>query len=127
MINRVELLNRNNPIIEACQYDSPLTVGNGEFAFTADITGLQTFRQEYSLKGVPLCTMSQWGWHDTPNQAGDYYTDDDLVFTRYQMDGKTVEYPVEMQEGNEDEYTWLRENPHRMNLYALGFRLDQKK
>lgn len=127
MINRVELLNRNNPKMETCHYDSPLTVGNGEFAFTADITGLQTFREEYDEKGVPLCTMSQWGWHETPNDKGDYYTDDDLVYTTYQMDGRTVKYPVEMQEGNEDEYTWLRENPHRMNLFALGFRLDQKK
>jgi hypothetical protein len=38
---------------------NPLSVGNGEFAFTADITGLQTFAEEYG-RGMPLGTMAQW-------------------------------------------------------------------
>lgn len=126
MIDRKKLLKRNNPILKTCDFQSPLTVGNGEFAFTADITGLQTLRKEYAGKGVPLCTMSQWGWHETPNDKGEYYNQEDLQLTYYQMDGKTVAYPVEMQEGNEDVYTWLRENPHRMNLYNVGFRLDDQ-
>jgi len=126
LIDRKKLLKRNNPILKACDFHSPLTVGNGEFAFTADITGLQTLRKEYTEKGVPLCTMSQWGWHETPNHNGEYYGQEDLQQTYYQMDGKTVAYPVEMQEGNEDVYTWLRENPHRMNLYNIGFRLDNQ-
>lgn len=45
---------------------TPLQVGNGNFAFGADITGLQTFR--------PFAIMSTWGWHNfslptTPNQT----------------------------------------------------------
>jgi protein-glucosylgalactosylhydroxylysine glucosidase len=39
---------------------SPLSVGNGEFAFTADVTGLQTLVSEHE-NAMPLCTMSQWG------------------------------------------------------------------
>lgn len=51
--------NATNPV-------TPLQVGNGNFAFGADITGLQTFS--------PFATMSTWGWHNfslptTPNQT----------------------------------------------------------
>lgn len=45
---------------------TPLQVGNGNFAFGVDVTGLQTFK--------PFATMSTWGWHNfslptTPNQT----------------------------------------------------------
>lgn len=44
---------------------TPLQVGNGNFAFGADITGLQTFK--------PYAILSTWGWHNfslptTPGQ-----------------------------------------------------------
>ncbi len=44
-------------------------VGNGNFAFTADITGLQTFQEQYSPL-VPLMIEAQWGWHSFPNPSG---------------------------------------------------------
>ena len=41
-----------------------LTVGNGEFAFTADLTGLQSLNRSYPGTGsFPLLTLSNWGWH----------------------------------------------------------------
>ena len=43
-----------------------LSVGNGGFAMTVDGTGLQSFPKSYS-KGVPLGTMSDWGWHSFAN------------------------------------------------------------
>lgn len=46
-----------------------LTVGNGNFAFGADITGLQTFQNEYN-RGIPLSTLSHWGWHNQPDING---------------------------------------------------------
>lgn len=63
MINRYELVNRHNPIMKEVNPESPLSVGNGEFAFTVDVTGLQTLYKEQIEHEVPLCTMSQWGWH----------------------------------------------------------------
>src|SRR5882762_2386011 len=42
-IDREALVTRHNPVVRKIDYDAPLTVGNGGFAFTADITGLQTF------------------------------------------------------------------------------------
>ena len=37
--------------------ESPLSVGNGELAFTVDVTGLQTFAEAYE-KTIPLGTLA---------------------------------------------------------------------
>ena len=83
MINRKEWVSRHNPVLTDVRADSPLTVGNGDFAFTADISGLQTLYREYAAE-TPLCTMSNWSWHtfpaDTPSGK---YTLDDLQMDRY--------------------------------------------
>ena len=60
-IDRYQLVTRHNPILNHVDKASPLTVGNGEFAFTADVTGLQSLYREYAEAEFPLCTMSQWG------------------------------------------------------------------
>ena len=59
-IDRRSLVRRHNPTLAALDPRSPLSVGNGEFAFTADITGLQSLPQPYE-SGIPLSTLSQWG------------------------------------------------------------------
>jgi len=76
-IDRHEVVTRHNPVITSADPFSPLSVGNGEFAYTADITGLQTFPEVYE-KGIPLCTQSQWGWHTEPaaNESGRYSLSD---------------------------------------------------
>ena len=38
-IDRQELISGHNPVLTEIATDAPLTVGNGELAFTADITG----------------------------------------------------------------------------------------
>lgn len=120
-INRQILINSHNPVLTRAEHSSPLTVGNGEFAFTVDVTGLQTLYQEYK-ESLPLCTMSQWGWHTTPVSESRYcYTLDDLVMTEYECQGRTVIYPQEKKDGNEEVYDWLRENPHRLNLGRISF------
>ena len=68
-INRRDVVSRHNPTLRGLDPRSPLSVGNGEFAFTADPTGLQTFPQPYETQ-MPLCTQSQWGWHTAPNPTG---------------------------------------------------------
>lgn len=60
-IDRRALVRRHSIIINKSDPLTPLSVGNGEFAFTADITGLQTF-PEYHQQGMALGTQSQWGW-----------------------------------------------------------------
>jgi hypothetical protein len=95
---------------------SPLSVGNGEFVFTADVTGLQTFPDRYE-QGIPLCTQSQWGWHSVPAPAG--LRAADLVLTAYDTHGRSVGYPTG-QDGQKPLFNWLRENPHRLNLSRIG-------
>src|SRR5262245_58422496 len=67
-IDRFALVTRYNPVLQKIDPLSPLSVGNGEFAFTCDVTGLQTFADEYK-DAMPLCTMSNWGWHTNPLPA----------------------------------------------------------
>ncbi len=67
---------------------SPLSVGNGSLAFTADITGLQSYPEAYEA-GTPLGTLSTWGWHSFANPEG-YQLEDALV--RHRTGGRDVPY-----------------------------------
>jgi hypothetical protein len=126
-IDRYKLVTGHNPVLEKVDVDSPLTVGNGEFAFTADVTGLQTLYREYE-ETCPLCTMSQWGWHTQPVSKERYaYTLDDLVMTEFDYNGRKVIYPKNAAEGNEEVYEWLRKNPHRLNLARIGLEYRDKE
>jgi hypothetical protein len=57
-IDRRGLVTRHQPTLTTLDVESPLTVGNGEFAFTVDATGLQTFADLYD-QTIPLGTLSQ--------------------------------------------------------------------
>lgn len=76
-INRQALVERNCPVVTDFDPLSSLSVDNGEFAFTVDPTGLQTFPEVYA-EGVCLGTQAQWGWHSFPNTAG-YTPEETLV------------------------------------------------
>ena len=119
-IDREALVDRNNPHITAIDTLASLSVGNGEFAVTVDVTGLQSFPELYS-KGVPLGTQSQWGWHSFPNP-------DSLRFEETLKDydfgrGRMEPYAVQFKEKGRahDAADWYRVNPHRLHLGALGF------
>ncbi len=118
-IDRVALLERNSPQIHAFDSLASFSVGNGEFAYTADITGMQTFPQHY-LKGVPLGTQSQWGWHSFSN-PNDYKFEETLK--KYNFRGKEEPYAVQFnEEGRAQEAAnWYRVNPHRIHLGIIGF------
>lgn len=118
-IDRRALVRRHNPMLRQLDPLSPLTLGNGEFAFTADVTGLQTIPQPYE-NAMPLCTMSHWGWHTKPPPADpDTNT---LRLTQYDTHGRCVGYQTSS-EGQAELYNWLRENPHRLHLGQIGLRL----
>src|SRR5688572_8846149 len=68
LIDRFALVSRHNITLNHPDTLGSLSVGNGEFAFTVDVTGLQTFYKEYE-NGVSLGTQSQWGWHSIPNKV----------------------------------------------------------
>lgn len=118
-IDRSALLRRNSPIVT--QFDSlqSLTVGNGGFAFTVDATGLQTFPELYS-NGVPLGTMSDWGWHSFHNSAG--YTFDQTLVTNDFGRGYKEIYSSQTSQ-NKAAADWFRMNPHRLHLGTVGLAL----
>ncbi|MFM2293209.1 MAG: hypothetical protein RIS29_3022 [Bacteroidota bacterium] len=125
-INRLALVNRNNPQVTAFDSLTSLSVGNGEFAFTVDATGLQTFPEKYAA-GVPLGTQSQWGWHSYAN-PNNYRHEETLK--KYNFRGKDELYSVPFNEDGrpKEAAEWFRANPHRLHLGIIGFEIaDQSK
>jgi hypothetical protein len=77
-MNRREVVEKFNPVRHASSNSTPMQVGNGNFAFGVDITGLQTY--------LPYAALSSWGWHNfslpmTPGQTSpDDFTGLDWYF-----------------------------------------------
>ncbi len=114
-IDRHALVTRHNPHLTSVDPWAPLSVGNGEFCFTADVTGLQTFADYYHANGIGLETQARWSWHSNPNPNGYKLADANTPYTAY---GKTLGYPTRQ---GSPAGAWLRENPHAMPLGQLGF------
>ena len=121
-INRKELVARHKIIINELDKRAPLTVGNGRFGFTADITGLQTF-PSYHRYEQPLCTLAEWGWHSYP--MPDYLKGKELKMKGYKTGARVVPYPASP-EGQAPLYLYRRANPHRFHLGMIGFRFQEK-
>ena len=119
MIDRYQLVSRHNPQMKEFNSLSPLSVGNGEFAFTVDVTGLQTFHQLYD-KGMPLCTQSNWGWHSYPTPKE--LRDQKVKLKYYDTFGRQVGYHTSP-DGQEEIFDWLRINPHRFHLGEIGLEM----
>ena len=123
MIDRRAVVERHNVGLTEIDTDSPLTVGNGEFAYTVDVTGLQSLTDDYDLH-----TQAQWGFHEMPNPDGWELSD---VMRPYRTPRGPIDYPVAYdfskptEDLTEDElpgyYFWV--NPQRLDLFRLG--LDQ--
>ena len=119
-IDRHALVTRHHPKLHSFDSESPFSVGNGEFAFTVDATGLQTFPELYE-KSIPLGTFSQWGWHIIPNTNG--WSPDRFKYTEYDVSGRKVGYADIPGNKSTPEIQWLRSNPHRLHLGCLGFKI----
>ena len=99
-----------------------LSVGNGEFAFTVDATGLQTFPSVYK-KGVPLGTQSQWGWHSFGN-PNKYKPEEYLKEHDFGRGHKEIYACQFKEDGRQKEASnWYRMNPHRLHLGIVGLEL----
>lgn len=120
-IDRYALVTRHNPRLTKFEPLSPLSVGNGEFAFTCDATGLQTFPELYE-NAMPLCTMAQWGWHTKP--IPDSLKGKEYQWTEYDTYGRKVRYQTG-RTGQQELYDYLRENPHRLHLGRIGLVLKK--
>lgn len=109
-IDREALVARHAVHVREIDPESPLSVGNGDFAFTVDVTGLQTFEQRYYTDGIPLETLSTWAWHSFPNSEG--LTLEDAMVT-YDFHGRPVKFAGK-QKSPAGKY--FRENPHPIAL-----------
>ncbi|HWB94152.1 MAG TPA: hypothetical protein VG605_20000 [Puia sp.] len=118
-INRHALLGRHNPVNEKADPLGSLSVGNGRFAFTVDVTGLQSFPEAYD-KGIPLGTESEWGWHSFPDS--NHYRFDQTLKT-YHIHGRDITYSVQSKNPAVD---YFRVNPHRLQLGNVGLELTKK-
>jgi protein-glucosylgalactosylhydroxylysine glucosidase len=116
-INREQLVTRHQVKVYGIDTLTSLTVGNGQFAFTVDFTGLQSFPELYE-KGIPLGTQSEWGWHSFPNEKN-YSFDESLK--NYKSHGREIPYAVQWPSGrNQDAANYFRQNPHRLHLGIVG-------
>ena len=69
-IDRHALVSRHDVTVTSVDTKAFLTVGNGETAFTADVTGLQTLNATYTAPPLQTMTHAEWGWHVTPPPVG---------------------------------------------------------
>lgn len=121
VIDRYALVERNNPQVALFDELSSLSVGNGNFAFTVDATGLQTYPERYAA-GVPLGTQSQWGWHSFPNTEN-YRFEETLI--NHNFRGWEEPYSDQGTEKGRhpDAANYYRVNPHRLHLGYVGLEL----
>lgn len=101
-IDRQALVSRHNILWNDVNGQVPL--GNGEFCFNVDGTGLQTFGGS---------TMSHWAWHSFPLPEG--VTPDQIpvtgTFQKGRNTGKDI-FPA----GTSAISKWMFDNPHSFNL-----------
>lgn len=116
-MDRKQIVDRHRPVITKVEPLSPLSVGNGEFGFSFDVTGLQSFPEAYD---TPLGTQSNWGWHYTGGRQ--VYTEEDIRYQTFDTYGRQVPYPMKP-EDREEAYHWLRQNPHRLQLGQIGLHM----
>ncbi|KAL4263521.1 Six-hairpin glycosidase-like protein [Pleurotus pulmonarius] len=110
-IDRRPVVERFNPVRTFSNPTTPLQVGNGNFAFGSDITGLQTF--------LPFATMSSWGWKNDSLPPGKTVEDvENYRGVSWDNHGRLVQY--DFNGGDPDIEQWLISNPNRVNLGRIG-------
>ena len=113
-IDREALVKRHTPRYDAVSPTELPQVGNGEIAFGIDATGLQTFHGNI---------MSHWGWHSYPCPVEGGH--DALKLENFDFHGRQIGLRTS-DKGQERLYSWMRENPHRINLGRLRFLLKKE-
>src|SRR4030095_10956203 len=123
-INRQAVVQRHNVHINKIDSLSSLSVGNGNFAFTVDATGMQSFPDAYA-KGVPLGTQSVWGWHSFPNTENLKIEEAQKV---YELEGRKISYTVQLKEPERARKAveYFRVNQHRLQLGNIGLEIKKK-
>lgn len=112
-IDRRAVVTRHNVEIHDAGLLGVAQVGNGDFAFGFDISGLQTFSPNAN-------TMSNWGWYSFPLPFGQ--SPEDYTGAEWDTQGRKVRYDMP----NRDQGVlrdWMIRNPQRINLGRIGLML----
>ena len=104
-IDRYALVTRHNIAWNDLTGQMPL--GNGEFCFNADATGLQTFGGN---------SLAHWGWHSFPLPEG--WTADRVPPTGTFQQGRN-KGPDVFPPHTDAIRAWMFDNPHALNLGRL--------
>ncbi|MDQ0826775.1 hypothetical protein QFZ60_002948 [Arthrobacter sp. B2I5] len=132
-IDRRKLVRRHNVRQQHLDPRSPVSVGNGEFACTMDLTGLQSLPEEYPVgargdlpPGTLLGTQAQWGWHSVPAPHTYHLDDSTLLYDSPRGPVPYVDMVGDIVNDRETDTsaaeTWLRANAHRLDLGRIGLR-----
>ncbi|MDX2049308.1 MAG: hypothetical protein SFU87_21160 [Chitinophagaceae bacterium] len=118
------MVKRHNVKVDKIDSFSSLTVGNGNFAFTVDATGMQSFPDAYA-NGVPLGTQSVWGWHSFSNTEDLKIEEAQKI---YELEGRKISYTVQLKEPERSRKAveYFRVNPHRLQLGNIGLEILKK-
>ncbi|MBD1424707.1 hypothetical protein [Sphingobacterium arenae] len=125
-IDRKAVVQRHNIVNQSADTLASLTVGNGVFAYTVDVTGMQSFPVYYK-KGVSLGTQSEWGWNTFDNDEN-YLFEETLKSYDFNHEGRDAKYSVQHKEGgrNTGATEYYRVNPHRLQLGNVGLAFTLK-
>ena len=116
-IDRQAVVSRHNVHNTRIDPESALTLGNGDFALTVDVTGLQGLERIYLDNGLPLETRATWAWHEFPNPEGHTLAD---ASGPIDFHGRQILYPIRQKT---PAGAYFRENPQPMPLGQLSFTL----
>jgi hypothetical protein len=119
-IDRYALVNRHNVVLTEADPLSPLSVGNGDFAYTADVTGMQSLENYYHKNGIPLETMCTWAWHSFPNTQNLKLED---AMKAIDFHGRKIMYASQEKSAAGAYY---RQNPHPVPLGQISLSLNSK-
>ena len=120
-IDRLALVTRHNVVVHTLDPNGAMAVGNGDFAFNFDVTGLQSF-PEYYEKTMPIGILSDWGWHSFPNPNG--YTLDKFPMTSVPKYGRQFIFPSASTSHPTPDAAYLRANPNRFGLGRIGLEMS---
>jgi len=119
-IDRYALVSRHNVKLDSVDALSPLSVGNGDFAYTADVTGMQSLGEYYYKNGIPLETMCTWAWHSFPNTK--HYKLEDAM-KPINFHGRQILYASQEKSPAGG---YFRQNPHPVPLGQISLMKDGK-
>lgn len=121
-IDRYAVVSRHDVVVHAIDPMGTLAVGNGDFAFNVDVTGLQSFPAYYE-KTMPLGILSDWGWHSFPNPNG--YSLKNYKMTVIKKYNRQFVFPSASTSHPTPEAAYLRMNENRFGLGRIGLEMTR--